>query len=428
MSGRPITIGAMPAASPSDPGFDVVVLGAGLNSLNLTIAFHRQYGMRCTTVVRVPVAMNEHTVTSDLLVLGAEASDEDMRDALLDLAARRPAGRPALLLTNADSLIDFIDRSRDALEPHYLLAQVDGPLLSRLADKAEFAEICRELDIDTVPTVIVDFSRADAPDWNGHEELPWSYPVVGKAANTAEYHHVEFPGKKKVFFLESAAEQQDLVRRLQGSGFTGRFLFQELIEGDDTAQRSVTAYRSSRGKVTLLCAAQVLLGEHTPDALGRPAAMVTGDFPTLTDAAERFLDAVDYVGFANFDVKVDPRTGAERFFEINPRIGRNNYYVTAAGESVARHVVEDRVHERDLEQVRVTAPILYTILPLRLVLRYVRDPALRAHVQRVARRGLRNPFRYRPEGLWMRVYSVVSGLNFVRKYRSVYPRPTDTGF
>jgi len=418
----------MPAASPTDPGFDVVVLGAGLNSLNLTIAFHQQYGMRCTTVVRIPVAMNEHTVTSDLLVLGAEASDEDMRDALIDLAAQRPAGRPALLLTNADSLIDLIDRFRPDLEAHYLLAQVDGALLSRLADKAEFAEICQELGIDTVPTVIVDFARTEEPGWNGRDELPWSYPVVGKAANTAEYHHVEFPGKKKVFFLESAAEQQDLVRRLQESGFTGRFLFQELIEGDDTAQRSITAYRSSRGKVTLLCAAQVLLGEHTPEALGRPAAMVTGDFPTLTAAAEKFLDAVDYVGFANFDVKVDPRTGAECFFEINPRIGRNNYYVTAAGESVARHVVADRVHDRDLTRVVVTAPILYTILPLRLVLRYVRDAALRAHVRRVARRGLRNPFRYGPEGLWMRAYSVVSGLNFVRKYRAVYPRPTDTGF
>jgi D-aspartate ligase len=416
------------ASTSADPGFDVVVLGAGLNSLNLTIAFHQQYGMRCTTVVRIPVAMNEHSVTTDLLVLGAEASDEDMRDSLLDLAAQRPAGRPALLLTNADSLIDFIDRFRTELEEHYLLAQVDASLLSRLADKAEFAEICEGLGIGTVPTVIVDFSAAQDPDWNGTDELPWSYPVVGKAANTAEYHHVTFPGKRKVFFLESAAQQQELVRDLRAAGFTGRFLFQELIEGDDTAERSITAYRSSRGQVTLLCAAQVLLGEHTPDALGRPAAMVTGDFPSLTAAAARFLDAVDYVGFANFDVKVDPRTGRECFFEINPRIGRNNYYVTATGESVARHVVEDRVHGRDLEQVVVTTPVLYSILPVRLVLSYLRDPALRDRVRRVARTSLRNPFRYGPEGLWMRAYSVVSGLNFVRKYRAVYPRPTDTGF
>lgn len=418
----------MPAPIATDPGFDVVVLGAGLNSLNLTIAFHQQYGMRATTVVRIPVAMNERTVTSDLLVLGAEASDEQMRDALLELAAARPAGRPALLLTNADSLIDFIDRFRGDLEQHYLLAQVDGALLSRLADKAEFAEICQELGIDTVPTVIVDFSRAGEAGWNGDDPLPWQYPVVGKAANTAEYHHVDFPGKRKVFFLESAQQKDQLVRSLREAGFTGRFLFQELIEGDDTAQRSITAYRSSRGEVTLLCAAQVLLGEHTPDALGRPAAMITGHFPTLTAAAEKFLDAVDYVGFANFDVKVDPRTGRECFFEINPRIGRNNYYVTATGESVARHVVEDRVHGRDLEQVVVTDEVLYSILPVRLVLRYLRDPRLRLRVRRASRRALANPFLYGPEGLWMKAYARISGLNFVRKYRKVYPRPTDTGF
>ncbi|MDO5662914.1 MAG: carboxylate--amine ligase [Brachybacterium sp.] len=411
-----------------DPGFDVVVLGAGLNSLNLTIAFHQQYGIRPTVVMRTPVAMNERTVTAQPLVIGAEATDDQMRDALVELAADRPAGRPALLLTNADSLIAFIDRFRQDLEPHYLIGQVGAAMLERLADKAEFAAICAELGIATPPTVIVDFAQSADADWNGEEPLPWAYPVVGKAANTAEYAQVSFPGKKKVFFLESAEQYRELVGSLVAAGFSGRFLFQELIPGDDTTTRSITAYRSSRGRVTLLCAAQVLLGEHTPDALGRPAAMVTGDHRSLTDAAERFLDAVDYVGFANFDVKVDPRTGEECFFEINPRIGRNNYYVTAAGEPVSRHVVEDLVRGRDIEQVRVTHPVLYSILPVRLVLRYIRDAALSEQVRRLARTSLANPFLYAPEGLWMKAYARISGANFVRKYAKVYPAPTDTGF
>ena len=63
-----------------------------------------------------------------------------------------------------------------------------------------------------------------------------------------------------------------------------------------------------------------------------------------------------------------------------------------------------------------------------LVLRYLRDPVLRSRVKRLARTRLANPFRYGPEGLWMRAYATVSGLNFVRKFRAVYPRPTDTGF
>lgn len=419
----------MPSSPPTaDPGFDVVVLGAGLNSLNLTIAFHQEYGIVSTLVCRVPVAMNERTVTARSIVLGAEASDEEMRDVLVELAQHRPAGRPALLLCNADSLVAFIDAYRGDLEEHYLLSQVDAAQLERLADKAEFQEICEGLGIATPPTKVVDFARARDADWDGEDPLPWAYPCVGKAANTAEYGRVSFPGKRKVFFLESEEQRLRLVRNLRDAGFTGRFLFQDLVPGDDTAQRSITAYRSSRGRVTLLCAAQVLLGEHTPEALGRPAAMITGTHPQLVEAASRFLDAVDYVGFANFDVKVDPRTGEQCFFEINPRIGRNNYYVTAAGESVARHIVEDLVHGEDIDQVVVTRPVLYTILPVRLVLRYVRDAHLRARVKDVARTALANPFLYRPEGAWMKAYARTSGLNFVRKYLRVYPRPTDTGF
>src|SRR5699024_8968719 len=130
----------------------------------------------------------------------------------------------------------------------------------RLADKAEFAQICEQLGIGTVPTVIVDFSRAEESDWVGEQELPWSYPVVGKAANTAEYHHVDFPGKRKVFFLESREEHLDLVRRLCGSRFRGLYIFQKHPPGSDTAERSLTVSRSSRAKVALVCAVQVLLG------------------------------------------------------------------------------------------------------------------------------------------------------------------------
>jgi D-aspartate ligase len=419
----------MPSSPPTtDPGFDVVVLGAGLSTLNLTIAFHQEYGVTSTLVCRVPVAMNEHTVSARSIVLGADASDEEMRDVLVELARQRPPGRPALLLCNADSMVAFIDAFRADLEEHYLLSQVDAARLERLADKAEFQGICASLGIATPSTRVVDFARARDAGWDGEDPLPWSYPCVAKAANTAEYARVSFPGKSKVFLLESEEQRLRLIRSLREAGFTGRFLFQELVPGDDTAQRSITAYRSSRGRVTLLCAAQVLLGEHTPDALGRPAAMMTGAHPRLTEAAARILDHVDYVGFANFDVKVDPRTGEQCFFEINPRMGRNSFYVTAAGESVARHVVEDLVRGEDLAPVVVTRPVLYTILPVRLVLRYLRDAHLRARVKDLARTALANPLLYRPEGPWMKAYALTSGLNFVRKYLRVYPRPTDTGF
>src|SRR5690606_14587618 len=142
-----------------------------------------------------------------------------------------------------------------------------------------------------------------------------------------------------------------LVRTIAEAGYAGRLVVQELVPGDDTAEGSITAYTDATGRVTLLCSARVLLGEHTPDALGRPAAMITTEFGDALPQARALLEATGYRGFANFDVKLDARDGHWKFFEVNPRIGRNNHYVTAAGANVSRFVVADAIEHRELEPV-----------------------------------------------------------------------------
>jgi D-aspartate ligase len=174
----------------------------------------------------------------------------------------------------------------------------------------------------------------------------------------------------------------------------------------------------------------VLLEEHTPSGLGNPAAMITRRFDDMLEQARQFLVATGYVGFANFDVKVDPRDGSFRFFEVNPRIGRNNYYLTAAGANPMRFLVEDRVHGRAVEPVVVDTEILYSILPNRLLLRYVVDPALRATVVGLMKAGkVVHPLRYSEDAsMKRRTYVQIALLNQVRKFRTYYPRLTSTGF
>jgi D-aspartate ligase len=150
----------------------------------------------------------------------------------------------------------------------------------------------------------------------------------------------------------------------------------------------------------------------------------------MLDQAAAFLRGVGYVGFANFDVKVDPRDGSFRFFEVNPRIGRNNYYVTAAGANVARFLVEDRVLGHRVTPVVVDTEVLYSILPHRLLLKYVLDPALAGRVRALIRAGrVAHPLRYaRDAGPRRRWYAFAAALNQVRKFRRYYPEPTSTGF
>ena len=173
----------------------------------------------------------------------------------------------------------------------------------------------------------------------------------------------------------------------------------------------------------------MLLEEHTPSGLGNPAAH--DHDARRRDArgpgARRFLASTGYRGFANFDVKVDPRTGQFRFFEVNPRIGRNNYYVTAGGRNTPSCSWSRTSQGRRCPPARPPSTSdLYTVVPHRLLLRYVADPhAARAGALARTDGPCTNPLWYRAETNPRRwLYVAIAQVNQVRKFRTYYERPT----
>lgn len=411
--------------------FQPVILGADIGVYALARSFHEAYGVRTVVVSLSVLGPVADSSVIDNVVLGTDATPDRIVEVLGEVAARftdDPSAPELLLLANTDWLVRFLVRHRELLEPWYTVPFLDSALLDRLADKASFAELCTELGIDTPRTVVQDFAAAQEPGWApARVDLP--YPLIAKAANSADYERLSFEGKRKVYQVDSAGELDALWQRLVEVGFTGRFVVQEMIPGDDTQMRSITCYVDRTGRVTLSCCAHVLLEEHTPSGLGNPAAMITGRFEPMLAQAQRLLTSTGYVGFANFDVKVDPRDGSARFFEVNPRIGRNNYYLTAAGANPVTHLVADRVDGTEVVPVVVEREVLYSIVPVRLLRRYVLEPGLLDKVDTLVRRGATaHPLRYRAERSWRRrLYVLLAGLNQVRKFRRYYPEVTGTG-
>ncbi len=418
----------MTGAAPGLGTLQPVMLGADIGVYALARAFHEEYGVRSIVVSGAALGPVAHSQILQNVLVADGHDPRQLVDALLRVAAERPDAR-LVLLANSDWLVRVVVQHRDELEPHYVVPFLSEELLDRISDKATFAEIATELGIAVPETVVQDFSGADDPGWVP-VPVPFAYPLIAKAASSADYQEVVFPGKKKVFEIGSAAELDALWVALRQAGFRGRFVVQDLVPGDDTRMRSITAYVDSHGSITLLASAHVLLEEHTPSGLGNPAAMITTREDAMLDQARAFLRGVGYVGFANFDVKVDPRDGAYRFFEVNPRIGRNNYYVTAAGANVARFLVEDRVLGQQVEPVVLDDQVLYSILPHRLLLRYVLDPTLASTVRGlIAARKVAHPLRYRRDaGPRRRWYAFAAAVNQVRKFRRYYPEATGTGF
>lgn len=407
-----------------------VVLGGDIGAYSLARAFHEAYGVRSVVVSGQSTGLVRH---SRILTHVAEPriDEPDAIVARLRAIADQHPDADLVAVASADWLVRALVEQRDRLEDRYTIPYVGAELLHRLTDKEEFGALCAELGIAHPTTVVHDVAAGAEPDTSG-----LTFPVIAKAASTAAYHDVEFAGKKKVFLVDSRAELVELLGRVRDAGYTGAFVIQDYIPGDDSGMRILTCYSDANGKVRFSSFGHVLLEEHAPGALGNPAGIITGTQHEVVEQARRMLEHVGWTGVANFDLKYDPRDGRYVFFELNPRLGRSNYYVTGTGANPVKFYVHEHVRGLDPDpravlgaetpltaEGELTTEHLYTVLPGTLLRRYLVDPALRSRTRRLQLTGrASNPLWYRKETDPRRVaYLLVSQLNQFRKYARHFP-------
>ena len=118
----------------------------------------------------------------------------------------------------------------------------------------------------------------------------------------------------------------------------------------------------------MLCLGHVLLEEHTPHGLGNHALIITEPNEALVMKVKALLEDLKYVGFSNFDIKYDTRDGKYKFFEINTRQGRSNFYVTGSGFNLAKYIVEEYIYHKDLPLEIAKEEHLWTVVPKRVAL------------------------------------------------------------
>lgn len=410
---------------PQQP-FRPVILGTDLGVYSLARSFHEAYGVRAIVVSNSPRGPVDRSAIIDNRFTGRGSTTEHILDEL-DQIAEDHAGTPLVLLVNAEHEVEMVRDHRARLEAHYVIPMASGEVLRRAGDKVVLADVCRRLGIPVPATtsVTMDEVRAGTPTPVGLR-----FPVVVKPAVSAEHLLMGFPGKKKVYPAGDQGEVDAVLRRLADAGFSGTVVVQELVPGDDTQGRTVTAYRARGGRVTLMASGRLLLGLHAPTMVGNSAAILTEPQPELEEQAAAILAALDYTGFANFDLKVDPRDGRARFLDLNPRIGRPNYYVNVAGVNPAHALVEDWLQD-DGAAVRVGRDVgLYSYVPWPVLRRYVTDRPLRRRVAQVRRRsGLTHPLDYPADRNVRRTaYRIAASVNLARDFARFYPRPTPTGF
>jgi D-aspartate ligase len=425
------------AGHPADlgPGTPPVILGGDIGAYSLARAFHDAYGVRSTVVSAVRSALVSHSRVLDHVAVPGLRDADTAVTALVRIAEdRRDAGttvRP-LLLASADRLVRLVVDHRDRLEGHYVVPYPAAGLLDRVTDKAEFAGLCRDAGVPHPDTAVVDVTDGTRDgsallDLLDRQVGHLTFPVVVKAASTVHYDTARFEGKRKVFVVGTPADLVALFGRVAASGWRGRFVVQDRIPGGDTGMRILSCFSDREGRVRYASFGHVLLEEHAPTALGNPAAILTDHDEEVAGHARRLLEGIGWTGWSNFDLKLDPRTGQCVFFELNPRLGRSNHYVAAGGLNPVVPYVREFVHGLDpVPPGTGTHGVpgrLFSVLPRRLLERYVDDPVVRVRVDAAYRADgvhdpLRNPAERDPRRL---AYITAARVNQYRKFARHHP-------
>lgn len=416
-----------------------VLLGSDLGIYSLVRAFHEAYAVRSTVVCEGPRGPVDHSRIVDAVYTGADPDDETRLAALEGVARADRADRTRILVANNDGAVAFIQRHADRLARHFTLTVPPAGPSEMVSSKSSLEAMAAEAGILTPQTHAVplaDLSEAQASA-RGLVGTMLTAPVVVKVATSATYEHLSFPGKKKAYTAADADEVVQIMARIHAAGYRDDLILQEFIPGDDTQGRLVTAYIGQDGGARMAVTGHLLLGLHSPAMIGNSAVVLTRPIPELADASVRMLRSVGYRGFANLDFRVDPRDGKPRLLDVNPRIGRPNYYVALAGINPAQVVVEDLFGE-DAPPSRLgpvpdrqdDASALYAYVPWLFARRYVTDKALRDAGDSAWRnRRSAHPLTYKGDVTPGRLrYRALADANLVRQFLKHYPRPLTDGF
>lgn len=376
-----------------DADFLPVVLGTNLNTYNIARSLHEAYGVRTLALGRVALRETAHSRILDVRTYPDLDDPERIVEVLLDLAAEFP-GRERLLIANIEHYTNAVLAHRAVLAEHYLIPLVDAATAARFMAKADFARTCAELGVPHPETVVATAADAAAPGFG--DDLPFPYPVIVKPSDTDSYPRLRFAGKQKVYLVPDAVALREVAGRIHAAGYPGDLVVQEHLAGDESVMRVVNTYSDRHGRMRLCSVAQIVLGEYDPQYVGNYNAVVTVADPALTESIRHLLDSVGYVGAANIDVMVDPRTGTSKLLEVNLRQGAASFYTMAAGVNLARCYVEDLVHGRALPEQVPAAERLWVNVPYPVV-RALVPRGLRPLVRRARRYGVTHTLRYRPD-------------------------------
>lgn len=344
-----------------------VVLGGDMNSYAVARAFYEEYRIKTIILGRGPLFPTRHSRLIEGHYYRDLLDDKVLIEALSELERLYP-DKKKLLFGNTDYYVRHILRNREAIlkiNANYIIPMTSLEQFDTLFVKESFYRLCEEHGLPYPQSVLFDFSRDNARDFL----IPFEFPVFMKPSDTVEYAKYSFAGKQKGYEVRNRAEFDRVVAVVSAGGFTGKFLVQEYIGGDDASMFVVTAYADRNHTVRAMAMGNILMHDRTPELIGNYYAITQGCYEALCFQLKDFIEKIRFTGICHFDVQYDRKRDRFVIFEMNIRQGRSNLYTLAAGMNLMKLVVDDYIYGIKEDFFIANRPFTVSVVP-RAALKY----------------------------------------------------------
>ncbi|MCP1109547.1 ATP-grasp domain-containing protein [Ohessyouella blattaphilus] len=348
--------------------FVPMIFGGDINTYSVSRAFYEEYQVKAHVFGKFASGPSykskilEYHITPDI-----DTDAGFMRE--VEAFCKEHHDQKVFLIGCGDNYIAMIGKHKYQVPENAVVPHVDYEMMENLQKKDYFYELCEKHGLDYPATYV--YKKGMSLDF----ALDFEYPVILKPSESVTYWDSHYEGQEKVYFINNKAELDKSIQLIYDHGYESPLIIQDTVPGNDENMYVLTAYSNQQGKVEMMCLGHVLLEDHHPTGRGNHTVIITEFNEELMLKTKAMLEDIGYVGFSNFDIKYDTRDQKYKFFEINTRQGRSNYYVTGSGFNIAKYLVEDYVygHEHPLELAKDAH--LWMVVPKSVAFSQIKQPA-----------------------------------------------------
>ena len=365
--------------------FQPILLGSDINVYGMARSFHEAFGITSIALSASELAPTKYSKIVEVRSHPNFDHEETFLEVLINFAEQHQSDQKKyLLVACGDGYALLASKHRQELSKFFEVPYIDYSLYQQLENKPDFYNICEQYGLPYPKTVLV----TPESDIDGLvDALTFPYPMILKPGNSISYLEVHFEGQKKAFTIKDSEEMKLMLHRCYEAGYPDEMIIQDFIPGGDENMRVLNAYVDKNHKVRMMCLGHPLLEDPSPKAIGNYVGILPDYNEAVYQQIQDFLEKIGYTGFANFDMKYDPRDGSYRLFEINLRQGRSSFYVTLNGYNLAQYLVEDRVFDQPFTKtVYGKGSKLWLGVPKKVLLQYV-NPTFKDEIQNYIQSG-----------------------------------------